>query len=65
MRTHHVLSDHLIKCHGCDIPKILTIHYGDVPLEVSSIFCKENQIADDFIPILAETINAQMNSIPK
>lgn len=51
-----------VELPGSENPKILTVHHGDISLEVSSQFCKENQLGDDFIPVLAETIDVQMKA---
>lgn len=43
-------------------PKILTVHHGDVATEVSSQFCLKNGLGDDFVVVLADTIQQQMDS---
>ena len=51
-----------VELPGSEEPKVLTVHHGDVPVEVSSQFCRENGLGDEFVPVLAESINAQMNA---
>lgn len=43
-------------------PAILTVHHGDVPREVSSQFCREHKLGNEFIPVLAESINSQIQA---
>lgn len=41
--------------------KVITVHHGDVAMEVSANFCRENNLSNDFIPILGESIQNQIN----
>lgn len=50
-----------IELPDCEEPKVLTVHHGDVATEVSAQFCRENGLGDDFIPVLAGTIEQQMD----
>jgi hypothetical protein len=43
-------------------PKVITIYHGDVAVEVSSQFCKKNGLGEEFIPVLAQSIDAQMSA---
>jgi ectoine hydroxylase-related dioxygenase (phytanoyl-CoA dioxygenase family) len=49
-----------VELPGNENPKVLVVHHGDIPFELSSHFCRENQLGEDFVPVLAESINAQM-----
>lgn len=51
-----------IEIPGCDEAKAIVVHYGDIAEEVASSFCREHQLASDFIPILAQSIDAQMQA---
>ena len=42
--------------------KVITVHHGDVAMEVSANFCRENNLSNDFIPILGESIQTQINA---
>ncbi len=43
-------------------PKVLTVHHGDIAEEVSSQFCRENDLDEDFVQMLAQSVKTQMNA---
>jgi len=51
-----------IEVPNCEIPKVITVYHGDIATEVSAQFCKENDLSDSFVNILAETIDAQITA---
>ena len=51
-----------IEIPGCSEPKVIVVHHGDVASEVATQFCRENEITDDFAPMLTASIQNQMNS---
>ena len=40
----------------------ITVHHGDVAIEVSSQFCHSHGIDEQFVPVLAETIQQQIDA---
>ena len=42
--------------------KVITIYHGDVSIEVSSQFCRKHGLGEEFIPVLAQSIDAQMGA---
>ena len=43
--------------------EILKVHKGDVAIEVAQQFCFKHGLQDDFVSVLAQTIQAQMDAI--
>jgi len=41
----------------------MVVYNGDMPVEVATQFCYQHQLGPDFIPVLGETIQQQMNQI--
>ena len=41
--------------------EIIRVHKGDIAVEVSQQFCYKHSLSDDFISILTQTIQQQMN----
>ena len=40
----------------------ITVHHGDVAVEVASQFCLSHHIDEQFVPVLAETIQQQIDA---
>ena len=45
-----------------DEPTIITFHEGDVPSEVAAAFCREHSLQADFLELLANSIQQQVDS---
>ncbi len=51
-----------VELPGCDTPKVLTVHHGDIALEVSARFCRENGLGEEFVPVLGGSIQNQIEA---
>lgn len=51
-----------VEIPGCDNPKVVTVHHGDIALEVSAQFCRENELSEEFVPVLGESIQSQIDA---
>ncbi len=51
-----------IELPGSFEPKVITVYRGDVSEELSSQFCRENCLGDEFVPVLSDMILSQINN---